>query len=163
MHAWPISAYKFLPDECLQMAHLRLHMENVVLTSFVLQVWITSMLSQHVTVSEDMAVHNPPPPLFQVGCPQSSDRGSSLESLTETREREVSFEGIPGITPNQVNPRNDSSKISSSFSHYYICCPESSWTLDRKPLRASHILHSPFTQLRSYMSNKTFYHHRCIP
>lgn len=103
------------------------------------------------------ALHNPSsPPAFQVGCP-------SLWSLTGTRERERSFEGISGITPCQVNPKNNPSKNFPSFSIYCICALERSWTLNRKPLRASLILLFPFTQLRSFPSNKTFYQHRCNP
>jgi len=59
-----------------------------VCTSFTLQVWIISMVSQQVVASEDRAVHNPPPPPFQVGCSRPLDRENSLESLTGTRERE---------------------------------------------------------------------------
>lgn len=57
------------------------------------------------------------PPAFQVGCP-------SVWSLTGTREREGSSEGIPGITPRQVNPKNNPSKTFPSFSPDYICSLE---------------------------------------
>lgn len=70
---------------------------------------------------------------------------------------------IQGNPRNQVNPRNDTSKTFSSFPHYYIWYPERNWTPWRKPLRVSHILRSPFTQLRSITGIKTFYHHRYIP
>lgn len=114
-----------------------------------------SWLSQQAAVSEGRAVHNPsPPPAFQVGCP-------SLWSLTGTREREGSFGGIPGITLCQANAKDNPSKTFPLFSPYYICSLDRSWTLDRKPLRVSLISPFPFTQLRSFPSNKTFCHHRC--